>query len=99
MDFAGSGVDIPAIQLVGIIRDVLISLGESDAAGLAVSEVYVIPGIDGGPVFANQGANRVEVKIYVHAICYGLLEVVLHHQILAEKAQGLFRRRRSEANE
>ena len=91
--------DDPAIQLVGIIRDVLVSFGETDSASLSVAEVNVIPGIDGGPVLADQRADRVEVKVYVHSICYSLLEVVFHYQVLMEKTEGLFRGRRGEADE
>src|SRR6185437_7458093 len=51
------------------------------------------------PLFDNGSLDSVNVVVDVNAIAHRSLVVVLHHQVLIEKAEGLFRRRRGKADQ
>ena len=87
------------VQLPGGIVEVLVKLLPADFARLAVALIHPKPGDDGRAIFADHGADAINVEAHVDPIGHGLLVVVLRNQILVEEAQGLQGRRGGEADE
>ena len=91
--------DHVAVELVGIVLKVVVELLPALLARLAVALVDVEAGVDLGALRGDLGLDAIDVVVDVDAVGDRPLVVVLHHQVLIEKAEGLLRRRRGEADQ
>ena len=61
-----------AVELVGVVDDVLVELLQPGRAGLPVAELGDQPGFDGRAVFGDLGADPVDVEVDVDPVGDGL---------------------------
>ena len=91
--------DDVAVELLGLVGEVLVELLPADLAGLPVALVDVETGVDRRAALGDLGADAVDVEVDVHAVGHGLVVVVLHHQVLVEEAKRLLRGRGRQADQ
>ena len=91
--------DHVAVELVGIVLEVVVELLPALLARLAVALVDVEAGVDLGALRGDLGLDAINVVVDVDAVGDRPFVVVLHHQILIEKAEGLLRRGRGKADQ
>ncbi len=103
-DGAHDGADLvgrlhAAIQLGGVVVEVLVELPVAALARVAVLHLHPVAGFDLAAGLGDFGADAIDVVIDVHAVGHGLLVAVFHHQVLVEEAEGLLVGRGGEADE
>ena len=86
--------DHVAVELVGIILKVVVELLPALLARLAIALVDVEAGVDLGALRGDLSLDAIDVVIDVDTVGDRPFVVVLHHQVLIEKTEGLLRRRR-----
>ena len=91
--------DHVAVELVGVVLEVVVELLPALLARLAVALVDVEAGVDLGALRGDLGLDAIDVVVDVDAVGHRSFVVVLHHQVLIEKAEGLLRRRRGKADQ
>ena len=93
------GGDDVAVELVGVVAEVVVELFPAFLAGVALHDLHGIAGLYLGALFGDGGADAVDVVVDVDAVGHGHFVVVFHHQILVEEAEGLLAGRGGEADE
>ena len=88
-----------AVELVGIVGEVVVELFPASGAGLTVALFHIEARIHFGAGLGDGGADAVHVVVHVHAVGHGLLVVVLHDEVLIEEAEGLLVGRGGEPDE
>ena len=91
--------DHVAVELVGIVLEVVVELLPALLARLAVALVDVEAGVDLGALGGDLGLDAIDVVVDVDAVGHGLLVVVFHDEVLIEEAEGLLGRRGGEADQ
>ena len=91
--------DHVAVELVGVVGEVLVQLLPAHLAGELVAQVHVVAGFHLAARLGDLRANAVDVVVDVDAVGHRLLVAVLHHQVLVEEAEGLLAGRGGEADQ
>ena len=91
--------DYVAVELVGIVGEVVIESLPPLCPRLPIHQLHAIPGLHRGPCLRDGGADAVHVVVHVDAVGHGLLVVVFHDEVLIEEAEGLLVGRGGEADE
>ena len=78
-----------AVKLVGSVGQVLLQLLPTHLPSQPVPSVNVVPGLHGGPLLGDLGADTVGIEVHVHVVSHRLLVGVLHDQVLLEEAECL----------
>ncbi len=88
-----------AVELVGVVGEVVVELLPAHLAGAPVAQVHVVAGFDLAARLGHLRADAVDVVVDVDAVGHRLLVAVLHHQVLVEEAEGLLAGRGGEADQ
>ena len=91
--------DHVAVELVGVVAEVVVELFPALLAGVALLNLHRVAGLHLGAGLGDLGADAVDVVVDVDAVGHGHFVVVFHHQVLVEEAEGLLAGRGGEADE
>ncbi len=88
-----------AVQLGGVVVEILVELPVAAAARVALHHLHPVAGLDLAAGFGDFGADAIDVVIDIDAVGHGLLVAVFHDQVLVEEAEGLLVGRGGEADQ
>ena len=91
--------DYVAVELIGIIFEIVAELFPSRSAGLAVALLHIETSVYLGAGLRDCGADAIHIVVDVDAVGHGLLVRVFHHQVLTKEPEGLLVRRGRQADE
>ena len=93
------GGDDPAVEIGGVVVEVVVHAVEALVPGLPVPELRNHAGVNRAARRADLGTDTEHVEIHVHPVGDGALVAVLHDQVLIEEAEGLLAGRRCQPDE
>ncbi len=91
--------DHVAVELVGIVGEVVVESLPALGPRLPIHQLHAIPRLHRGACLRDGGTDTVHIVVHVDAVGHGLLVVVFHDEVLIEEAEGLLVGRGGEADE